>query len=110
MEGRAARAAQGGVMADWSTLSAPQIRCIDALDFAVPLHWSHMHSRYNVRGPTIESCIRRGLVRREYLRAQGVIDAFAMPFLSLTQAGLAYQRDWRRWNAAVTKKVGEIFS
>lgn len=95
-------------MADWSALSAPQIRCIDSLDFAVPLHHSHLTRRYDVRGPTIVSLELRGLVRRASLFEER--STIPMPFYTVTQAGLAYQRDWRRWNASVARKVAEIFA
>lgn len=94
--------------ADWSALSAPQIRCIAALDFAVPLHHSHLTRRYDVRGSTIVSLELRGLVRRASLFEEG--STIPMPFYTLTQAGLAYKRDWRRWNAAVARKIDELLA
>jgi hypothetical protein len=94
--------------ADWSTLSPAQLRCIDGLDFALPLHWSHMFRHFGVRGPTTESCIRLGLVRRMYLHEYGGNPSLRMPFLSLTQLGLAYQRDWRSWRKSASEQIARI--
>lgn len=95
--------------ADWSTLSPPQLRCIDALDFAPPLHETHLAKRNKVRGPTVTSLIAMGLVRRDYLHERDGSPKLAMPFLRLTQRGLAYQRDYRRWRASVAGKIAAIY-
>lgn len=93
---------------DWSTLSDAQLRAIDALDFTPPLHQTHLARRYKVRGQTITALEHMGLVRREYLHERGSSPGLSMPFLRLTQRGLAYQRDWRRWRERVASDVAGI--
>jgi DNA-binding MarR family transcriptional regulator len=96
------------VTTDWSTLSTAQLRCIDALDFAPPLHETHLAKRHKVRGPTVTSLIAMGLIRREYLHDRDHPATLSMPFLRLTQLGLAYQRDWRQWRDRVSRDVAGI--
>lgn len=93
------------VTADWSRLSPPQLRAIDALDFAPPMHQTHLCRRHRVRGPTITSLIAMGLIRLEWLHERNQPATLSMPFLRLTQAGLAYQRDWRRWRDSAAGKI-----
>lgn len=93
---------------DWSRLSPAQLRAIDALDFAPPLHQTHLARRYRVRGQTITSLIAMGLVRREWLHDRDGPSTHSMPFLRLTQLGLAYKRDWRGWHSISARKIAAI--
>lgn len=92
---------------DWSRWSHPQIRAIEALDFVVPLHETHLRRRHKVRGSTITSLIGAGLVERQYLAVRGS-DQFGMPFLALTRDGARIKRDWVRWNERVASAVRQI--
>jgi hypothetical protein len=92
--------------ADWSRLSDAQLRAIDALDFAVPLHQTHLSQRYRVRGPTLVSLEYMGLITRVSLFEQDM--TIPMPFFTLTREGLAFQRDWRRWRESASGKIAEI--
>jgi len=95
---------------DWSQFSHQQIRCLCALDFAVPLHQTHLSRRYKVRGPTVQSCIRLALVRPHYLVEQDSPRRSAMPFFTLSQYGQAVKRDWLRWQGSVKTELVGIFS
>ena len=92
--------------ADWSRLSDAQLRAVDALDFAVPLHATHLAQRYKVRGPTLVSLEHMNLVRRVPLFEDGM--SIPMPFYTVTREGLAYQRDWRQWRDRVSRDVAGI--
>lgn len=91
--------------ADWSQYSTPQMRCIDALWFAVPMHHTYLCRTFKVRTNTIHSLVDAGLVADRYLYEVGFARSTGMPFLTLTRAGLAVQRDWRRWCNNVAIKV-----
>lgn len=82
--------------ADWSRWSEPQLCCLLALDFAVPLHLTHLRKRYKVRSNTLTSLIDRGLVRKAWLSEDE--GQFAKPFLTLTREGLAVKRDYVNWH------------
>ncbi len=92
--------------ADWSRLSDAQLRAIDALDFAVPLHHTHLAQRHKVRGQTLASLQHMGLIRRIPLFEDGM--SIPMPFYTVTREGLAYQRDWRRWRDRAATKIAGI--
>lgn len=94
-------------MVDWSQWSEPQLRCVLALDFAVPLHQTHLTRRHRVRGPTRESLVEAGMIRRHYL-AEREREGLWMPFFTLSQAGLAVKRDYIRWHRSVRDKVGSL--
>ena len=96
----------GGKTVDWSQWSEPQLRCLLALDFAVPRHQTHL-SWLGVRGPTVRSLEHAGLVRRHRLFEKGRED-LPMPFLTLSQAGEAVKRDYVNWHRRVLKEVGSL--
>jgi hypothetical protein len=65
-------------------LSDAQRHAIGLLSFAVPLHYTFI-SWSGVRGPTLTSLERLGLVRRVSLFEEG--RSIPIPFYTLTQAG-----------------------
>lgn len=83
----------------FARLSQPQQEAIETLSFAVPVHPAWLFEHHRLRGPTIRSLERMGLVRREYLYDKRGPD-LAIPFLSLTQRGdemraaVARHPDW----------------
>lgn len=89
--------------ADWSQYSAQKLRCIDALSFPVPMHQTYLCRTFSIRTNTIGSLMDAGLVTRNWLFEGG--SQTPMPFYTLTRAGLAVQRDWRRWCNSVANKV-----
>lgn len=89
-------------MSDWSRLTVSQLNVIMALDFAVPLHSTHVRQRYKARSNTLESLEKMGLIRLMYLEEEHKIAG--MPFYTLTQQGQTYQRDYKNW----IKKTSDI--
>lgn len=89
--------------ADWSQYSTPQMRCIDALWFAVPMHHTYLCRTFKIQSNTLHSLLDNGLVRREiWYEAGSTVGCF---FYTLTRSGQAVQRDWRRWCNSVASKV-----
>ena len=93
-------------MADWSQWSKAQLACLMALDFAVPLHETHVARRYNVRENTRRSLLNAGLIAREFFYAEGA--SYGMPFFRLTQEGLAVKRDYVNWHRRVANSIGSV--
>lgn len=91
---------------DWSQWSAQQINCLECLDFAVPLHQTHITGRYRVHINTLMSCVRHGLARHNYLYEENPIAP--IPFFTLTQYGERVKRDWINWNKRVGNKIRRI--
>jgi hypothetical protein len=94
-----------GVRADWSQWSEPQLTALLQLSFAVPMHETYLRRQFKVRGPTIVSMVRAGLIRRHQLFEAGRSD-LGMPFLTLSQAGEAVKRDYIRWHQGLKIKLG----
>lgn len=93
---------------DWSQWSEPQLLCLVALDFAVPLHQTHLTKRFKVRQQTRQSLIDAGLIRMVNLADVALPMLAAMPFLCLTREGLAVKRDYVRWVRDVGQKIGSL--
>lgn len=89
---------------DWSMLSIQQERLLRLLDFAVPLHHTHV-KRAGVRANTVRSMVKLGLVRWAYYHGDG---ASAVPFLCLTQDGQCMRRDLERWTKRVSDAAARI--
>ncbi len=87
----------------WDHYSDAQLRCINALDFPVPMHATMLRQRYKVRWSTVISLRDKGLLRTVGLSEEGY--ATAMPFVVLTREGLAVKRDWLGWLDRVAKSI-----
>ena len=91
---------------DWSAYSEPQLKALIELSFAVPMHETYLRQHFRVRGSSITSLIRQGLVRRLFYKEQNGLSG--IPFLTLTQNGDAVRRDYVRWHRRLLEKLGSL--
>ena len=93
---------------DWSRWSAPQIRALMVLWFAVPMHQTVLAKVHRVRGSTLLSLLDAGLVREICLSEHGEGRTCGMPFWCLTRQGQAVRRDYIRWHRRLKESLGSL--